>query len=90
MNKAAAKDKAVLAALTKFQEDNWEFRSHPTGTWSISDRDWLMANSLRFALVGITIIIGANVLLAVRDSKGLKMLQERNEQICQIDPTVCQ
>jgi len=39
MNKAAAKDQAVLAALTKFQEDNWEFRSHPTGTWSISDRD---------------------------------------------------
>lgn len=49
-----------------------------------------MANSLRFALVGITIIIGANVLLAVRDSNGLKMLQERNDQICQIDPTVCQ
>jgi len=49
-----------------------------------------MANTVRLALVGITIIIGINVLLAARDSKGIKMLQERNEQICQIDPTLCQ
>jgi hypothetical protein len=49
-----------------------------------------MANTIRLALVGITIIIGTNVLLAARDSKGIKMLEQRNQQICQIDPTLCQ
>ena len=39
MNEAATKDKAVMAALTKLAEDDFTFRSHPTGHWSISDRD---------------------------------------------------
>ncbi len=39
MNDSATKDKAVMAALTKLAEDDFTFRSHPTGHWSISDRD---------------------------------------------------
>ena len=39
MNDSASKDKAVMAALTKLAEDDFTFRSHPTGHWSISDRD---------------------------------------------------
>ena len=39
MNDSATKDKAVMAALTKLAEDNFTYRSRPTGTWSISDRD---------------------------------------------------
>tara|TARA_B100001250_G_scaffold370998_1_gene355524 strand:- start:1166 stop:1306 length:141 start_codon:yes stop_codon:yes gene_type:complete len=38
MNESAKKDKAVMAALTKLAEDNFTFRSHPTGHWNISDR----------------------------------------------------
>jgi len=38
MNEAATKDKAVMAALRSLQEQNWEFRPHPTGSWNISDR----------------------------------------------------
>ena len=38
MNEAAKKDKAVMAALRNLQEQNWEFKSHPTGYWNISDR----------------------------------------------------
>ncbi len=39
MNEAAKKDKAVIAALRSLQEQNWEFKSHPTGHWNISDKD---------------------------------------------------
>jgi len=39
MNEAAKKDKAVMAALRNLQEQNWEFKSHPTGHWNISDKD---------------------------------------------------
>ena len=38
MNEAATKDKAVMAALRSLQEQDWEFKSHPTGHWNISDR----------------------------------------------------
>ena len=38
MNKAATKDAAVMAALRSLQEQNWEFKSHPTGHWNISDK----------------------------------------------------
>ena len=38
MNEAATKDKAVMAALTALAEDNFTYRSHPSGTWYISDR----------------------------------------------------
>jgi len=38
MNETATKDKAVMAALRSLQEQNWEFKSHPTGHWNISDR----------------------------------------------------
>jgi len=38
MNETATKDKAVMAALTALAEDNFIFRSHPTGRWNISDR----------------------------------------------------
>ena len=38
MNESAKKDKAVMAALTKLAEDNFTFRSHPTGSWNISDK----------------------------------------------------
>ncbi len=38
MNEAATKDKAVMAALRSLQEQNWEFKSHPTGYWNISDK----------------------------------------------------
>ena len=39
MNDAAMKDEAVMLALTRAAEDNFEFRSHPSGSWNISDRD---------------------------------------------------
>ena len=39
MNESAKQDKAVMAALTKLAEDDFIFRSHPTGSWNISDRD---------------------------------------------------
>ena len=39
MNESARQDKAVMAALTKLAEDGFQFRSHPTGSWNISDRD---------------------------------------------------
>ena len=39
MNEAAKKDKAVMAALRSLQEQNWVFKSHPTGRWNISDKD---------------------------------------------------
>ena len=39
MNEKAIQDKAVMAALTKLAEDDFTFRSHPTGSWNISDRD---------------------------------------------------
>ena len=39
MNEAAKKDKAVMAALRNLQEQNWEFKAHPTGHWNISDKD---------------------------------------------------
>ena len=38
MNESARQDKAVMAALTKLAEDGFQFRSHPTGSWNISDR----------------------------------------------------
>ena len=38
MNEAATKDAAVMAALRSLQEQDWEFRPHPTGSWNISDR----------------------------------------------------
>ena len=38
MNENAIQDKAVMAALTKLAEDDFKFRSHPTGCWNISDR----------------------------------------------------
>lgn len=38
MNESAIKDKAVMAAMTKLAEDGFVFRSHPTGSWNISDR----------------------------------------------------
>ncbi len=38
MNEAATKDAAVMAALTKLAEDGFQFKSHPSGTWNISDR----------------------------------------------------
>ena len=38
MNEAATKDKAVMAALTALAEDNFTYRSHPTGRYNISDR----------------------------------------------------
>tara|TARA_Y100001956_G_scaffold47236_1_gene45970 strand:- start:74 stop:238 length:165 start_codon:yes stop_codon:yes gene_type:complete len=38
MNEAATKDKAVMAALTALAEENFTYRSHPSGTWYISDR----------------------------------------------------
>ena len=38
MNEAATKDAAVMAALRSLQEQDWEFRPHPTGYWNISDR----------------------------------------------------
>ena len=39
MNEAAKKDRAVMAALRNLQEQNWKFKSHPTGYWNISDKD---------------------------------------------------
>ena len=38
MNESAKHDQAVMAALTKLAEDNFTFRSHPTGSWNISDK----------------------------------------------------
>ena len=38
MNETATKDKAVMAALTALAEENFTYRSHPSGTWYISDR----------------------------------------------------
>ena len=38
MNESAKNDRAVMAALTKLAEDNFTFRSHPTGSWNISDK----------------------------------------------------
>ena len=38
MNESAIKDAAVMAALTKLAEDDFTFRSHPTGHWNISDK----------------------------------------------------
>ncbi len=38
MNETAKHDQAVMAALTKLAEDNFTFRSHPTGSWNISDK----------------------------------------------------
>ena len=39
MNENDIQDKAVMAALTKLAEDDFQFRSHPTGCWNISDKD---------------------------------------------------
>ena len=39
MNEEAMKDEAVMLALTRAAEDNFKFRSHPTESWNISDRD---------------------------------------------------
>jgi hypothetical protein len=50
----------------------------------------MTANTIRFILVGIVVVTGANVLLSIRDSKMWNQLEQRNEQICQIDPTMCQ
>ena len=38
MNETAKHDQAVMAALTKLAEDDFIFRSHPTGSWNISDK----------------------------------------------------
>ena len=38
MSESCLKDKAVMAALTAMHERNFEFQSHPTGRWNISDR----------------------------------------------------
>jgi hypothetical protein len=50
----------------------------------------MTANTIRLILVGMVIMIGANVLLSIRDSKMMNQLEQRNQQICQIDPTLCQ
>ena len=39
MNEEAMKDEAVMMALRRAHQDNFEFRSHPSGSWNISDRD---------------------------------------------------
>ena len=49
----------------------------------------MTANTIRFILVGVVIAIGANVLLSIRDSKMMNQLEQRNNQICQIDPSYC-
>ena len=36
---------------------------------------------MKLVLIGITIIVGFNVALAMRDSKGLNEIEERNEII---------
>tara|TARA_B100000700_G_scaffold63097_1_gene69521 strand:- start:1181 stop:1375 length:195 start_codon:yes stop_codon:yes gene_type:complete len=39
MNESAKRDRAVMAALTALQENNWMPREVPTGgVWHISDR----------------------------------------------------
>lgn len=38
MSESCLKDKAVMAALTAMHKDGFQFRSHPTGSWNISDR----------------------------------------------------
>ena len=39
MNESAKRDRAVMAALTALQENNWMPRKVPTGgVWHISDR----------------------------------------------------
>lgn len=38
LNETARHDAAVMAALTKLAEDDFIFRSHPTGSFNISDR----------------------------------------------------
>ena len=38
MNETAKQDKAVMAALTAMHKEGFQYRSHPGGTWNISDR----------------------------------------------------
>jgi len=38
MSESSLKDKAVMAALTAMYDDGFQFKSHPTGSWNISDR----------------------------------------------------
>jgi hypothetical protein len=38
MSESCLKDKAVMAALTAMHQRGFEFKSHPTGSWNISDR----------------------------------------------------
>ena len=38
MSESCLKDKAVMAALTSMHRDGFQFKSHPTGSWNISDR----------------------------------------------------
>ena len=39
VSRSALKDPAVLAALTQLHDTNYEYRSHPSGYWDISDHD---------------------------------------------------
>jgi len=45
---------------------------------------------IRIILAGVVIAIGANVALAIRDAQMWENLEQRNEQICRIDPSLCQ
>tara|TARA_B100000131_G_scaffold213078_1_gene204869 strand:+ start:1176 stop:1322 length:147 start_codon:yes stop_codon:yes gene_type:complete len=45
---------------------------------------------IRIVLAGMVFAIGVNVALAIRDAKMWEHLEQRNEQICRIDPDLCQ
>tara|TARA_B000000557_G_scaffold14614_1_gene11453 strand:+ start:239 stop:400 length:162 start_codon:yes stop_codon:yes gene_type:complete len=38
LSESSLKDKAVMAALTAMHKEGFQYRSHPGGTWNISDR----------------------------------------------------
>jgi len=40
-----------------------------------------MLNWIRLGFVGLILIFGVNAMLALRDSEGLKRLQQRNQNI---------
>ena len=39
VNRSALKDPAVMAALTHLHDINYEYKSHASGYWQVSDRD---------------------------------------------------
>ena len=85
MNETASKDPVVRAALDAMARRNFETLEVPAGgTWYISDR-----HQVTFFLVAL-VILGGWVIgdTAIKSMK--EVTNQRNAQLCQIDPTLCQ